>query len=309
MTTFATDIQDELNSLTRAITVDEPIEIAALRSGQLPNRPGTRGQYFTTWDFANGILRDYSMNLYQILRLATNDDLGVDSVVTVFRTLDPIYSEYLGYSGFTALVGYARAIRDCRITDRAELIALLTAFTGYVNRLTAWSHHYFPWHFGDHYQYPDHVRQQVLSAPDEAHEAVSVRLRWEPLGIEVTGAIYRDLNPQLCAEFLAALPFTVLQDHAVVTGDSLYAWTPIVSVAPVPVTERICDAPVGRLRFSQATGNKLVIQYGGTTETLSVPVLGKVCSEDHDRLRRVGDAVWDSTFGSKDHIWLTVQRC
>lgn len=88
----------------------------------------------------------------------------------------------------------------------------------------------------------------------------------------------------------------------------MYAWAPLVSVAPTPVTERICDAPPGRLRFSQATGNKLIVQYGPTTETLRGPVLGKVADEHIDRLPKVGQAVWESTFRTKDLIWITAER-
>ncbi|MET8861161.1 hypothetical protein ABZW95_34060, partial [Streptomyces sp. NPDC004579] len=128
----------------------------------------------------------------------------------------------------------------------------------------------------------------------------------QPLGLTARAYVATDLNPQLASEFLEALPFTVLQDHAMVTGESMYAWTPLVSLAPTPVTERICDAPPGRLRYSQATGNKLVVQYGRTSETLSVPVLGNVELEDTDVLQKVGPAVWESTFRSKMPVWLTV---
>ena len=99
----------------------------------------------------------------------------------------------------------------------------------------------------------------------------------------------------------------MLQDHAVVSGRSMYAWAPLVSVAPAPVTERICDAPAGRLRFSKATGMKLVVQYGPTTEPLTVPVLGTVGAGDLDILAKVGRAVWDSTYMTKEPIWLTVE--
>ena len=86
----------------------------------------------------------------------------------------------------------------------------------------------------------------------------------------------------------------------------MYAWTPLVSTAAIRVRERICDAPVGRLRFSQSTGQKLIVQYGPTTEDLAQPVLGEIAGADADKLPEVGRRVWSSTYETKELIWLTV---
>jgi hypothetical protein len=114
-------------------------------------------------------------------------------------------------------------------------------------------------------------------------------------------------NPELCEDVIKALPFTIIQDHAVVSGQSIYAWTPIVSTAPVRVKERQCDAPIGRIRFSQGTGQKFIVQYGAVTEDIATPVLGEVLPEHAARLEEVGRRVWDSTFDSKEPIWLKVE--
>ncbi|MGW4795437.1 cucumopine synthase-related protein [Nonomuraea sp. NPDC004297] len=302
----------ELGLLTDRLRTQEPPEIHALRTGTLAHQPGSYGQYFTTWDFANAILRDYSMNVYQTLALAASGDLSVNGVLAVLRRLDPIYSEYLGDSGFTTLTRSARELRQSEYGERDALIAALTVLTRYVNRLTAWSHHYFPWDQGERYRYDEAPPEAAAPAGADPHASAStrrvpLRLSWQPLGIEVRAELFADLNEELCQDFLSALPFTVLQDHAVVTGQSMYAWTPLVTLAAAPVVERICDAPVGRLRYSQATGNKLVLQYGHTTETLSVPVLGQVHPDDTATLDDVGRAVWKSTFHTKEHIWLTAE--
>lgn len=305
----------ELRELIASFISEEPQEIQQIRTGTLPELPGSYGQYFTAWDFSNSIVRDYSMNLYQLTRMATDENLSVENVLTVFRTLDPIYSTFLGYNGFPTLAKYAEQVGQ-PADSRGELVDRLATFTEYANRLTAWSHHYFPWSLGEHYSYPTNgaeVPPEYEPAPDSAVEEdprqrIPVRLTWQPLGVEVDAELYCDLNQQLCMDFLKSLPFTVLQDHAVVSGESMYAWAPLVSVAPTPVRERICEAPVGRIRFSQATGNKVIVQYGPTSETLSSPVLGKVIDSHTDRLAEVGKSVWESTFRSKELIWLTVER-
>ncbi|BAJ32822.1 MULTISPECIES: hypothetical protein [Kitasatospora] len=311
----------ELRELIASFVSEEPPEIRRIRTGTVPDLPGSYGQYFTAWDFSNSIVRDYAMNLYQLTRLATDESVSVENLLTVFRTLDPIYSTFLGYNGFPVLAEYAQRVGQ-PAESRAELLDRLTTFTEYVNRLTAWSHHYFPWDLGgERYRYAaEEVAAQAAEAAaaspsvdsvdslGDPSQRIPVRLTWQPLGVQVDAEIYADLNPQLATDVLKALPFTVLQDHAVVSGESMYAWAPLVSVAPTPVRERICDAPVGRLRFSQATGNKVIVQYGPTTETLSSPVLGKVVDSHADRLAEVGKAVWESTFSSKEPVWLTVER-
>ncbi|MEV0618282.1 hypothetical protein AB0I81_33500 [Nonomuraea sp. NPDC050404] len=303
----------ELRELITTFISEEPSEIRQMRTGTLPDLPGSYDQYFTAWDFANSIVRDYSMNVYQLLRMATDESLTVENVLTVFRTLDPIYSTFLGYNGFPMLADYAARVAE-PTDDRRELVDRLATFTEYVNRLTAWSHHYFPWHIGDRYRYtpadvttrPEY-RPEPVAVEEDPLRRIPIRLTWQPLGVEVEAELAYDLNEQLCVDFAKSLPFTVLQDHAVVSGESMYAWAPLVSVAPTPVRERICDAPVGRLRFSQATGNKLIVQYGPTSETLSSPLLGKVIDAHTDRLPGVGRAVWESTYRTKEHIWLTAE--
>jgi hypothetical protein len=303
----------ELRELITRYMAEEPAEIHKMRTGSVPDLPGSYDQYFTAWDFANSIVRDYSMNVYQLVRMATDERLSVPNVLTVFRTLDPIYSTFLGYNGFPVLAEYATRLGE-PTDDRQELVDRLSTFTEYVNRLAAWSHHYFPWHVGEHYRYTGSdiaTRPEYVPAPvavdDDSARTIPVKLTWRPLGVQVVAELSYDLNEQLCEDFVKSLPFTVLQDHAVVSGESMYAWAPLVSVAPTPVRERICDAPVGRLRFSQATGNKLIVQYGPTSETLSSPVLGKVVDGHVDKLADVGKAVWESTFRTKEHIWLTVE--
>jgi hypothetical protein len=73
------------------------------------------------------------------------------------------------------------------------------------------------------------------------------------------------------------------------------------------VKERQCDAPIGRIRFSQGTGQKFIIQYGEVTEDIETPVLGEIPPEYRDQLADVGRAVLKSTFDNKEPIWLKVE--
>ncbi|MGI4815296.1 MAG: hypothetical protein ACRYG5_14520 [Janthinobacterium lividum] len=308
---------DEVRTLTESIMTVEPHEVALLRRGEMENMAGSYGQYFGTWDIAHGMLRDYSMyTLYPFVGLAEDPQMEIQHISKVLNALDPAYSNYLRYSGFPEMGRLAVALRAlvAKSASRADVVDALRAFTAYAGRLQAWSFHYFPWGLGEHFRYSE----SALASPPvpvadmgatRAHikDGQRIRISWEPLGITVHGVLASKENPELCADLIAALPFTIIQDHAVVTGESMYAWTPIVSTAPIHLRERICDAPIGRLRYSQSTGQKFIVQYGPTTEDLSQPVLGEIDAADADKLAEVGRRVWQSTFETKELIWMKVE--
>jgi hypothetical protein len=308
----AAELAREIDAAAAAILREEPRDMRLLRTGKLENQAGSYGQYFSTYDIAAGMLRDYAgYTLFPLVRMARDPAMPVEHLRRMVEEFDAPYSNYLGYSGLQALGGYAAQIRAlAKTATQPEIAQLLVAQNRFANRINAWCHHYFPWNLGDQFRYqggsaPDLYDPPADYAPPTAEDA-DVVLSWEPLGIEVRAQLARAANPELCDDLLACLPFTVLQDHAVVTGQSMYAWAPMMSTAPVPVKERINQAPLGRLRFSQGTGQKLIVQYGPTSEDLMAPVLGQVIGEDLHLLDAVGAAVWDSTFSDKSLIWLTV---
>jgi len=133
-----------------------------------------------------------------------------------------------------------------------------------------------------------------------------INIRWPELDVQVVAELADERNPELCEEFWRHLPFAVLQAHPVVSGESLYAWAPMVSTAPVVWRERIDRCPPGCLRYSQQTGNKFSIQYGQGREPLAQPVLGQVLPEYLHRLPTVGRAIWDNLFWRKELVFVEV---
>ncbi|MBS7701078.1 MULTISPECIES: hypothetical protein [unclassified Chelatococcus] len=308
-----------IDAETAAIMKQEPEETKKLREGRLDDKAGAYGQYFGTWDIAAGMLRDCSMYaLYPLLRLARQKRSDLNISVMVDEMLPP-YTNYLGYSGFPTLERLGDLMRPVlREANQEDTDALLSAYLRYANRLYCWVYHYFPWNLGEHYRYPDDAEGRAADA-QAARDAAAIvdgftpsdtfiRLTWQPLCVSVRAWLAVDQNPELCRDLLNALPFTVLQEHPMVTGESMFAWTPLTTTAPVHVTEEIRFAPIGRLRFSQRTGQKLVVQYGATKETIRAPLLGAVAAEDKAKLPAIGRAVWDATYASKELIWLTVER-
>ncbi len=304
-------LRHETDLLARA----EPENYRLLRNGQLPNRPGCDGAYFGALDIAHGMLRDFAMYIVYPALVLHRQHRDPGQTRAMLQEMFPTLLNYLGYSGFPELkrVGH-QFLAAAEGMDAETLDQALAAFLRFVNALYAWAYHHFPWRIGDHLRYEPGAAAEADAIAGEPHPDTLeptdtlIRLRWEPLGIEVRAFLATGLNTQLCEELLAALPFTCLQSHPMVSGESMFAWTPMTTTAPTPFKEEIRRAPVGRLRFSARTGQKLIVQYGLTTEDIFAPVLGSVLPQDRHLLAALGAAVWKSTYESKQPVWLTVER-
>lgn len=135
-----------------------------------------------------------------------------------------------------------------------------------------------------------------------------ILLQWPELGLSAKAELADDQNPELCEEVWGALPVNSIINNAVVTDGSMYCWIPLLSFAPVRVKEKIDEAPAGRLRYSQNTGNKIIIQYGDCNEDVYAAVLGKVCDEDLDVIRKVGMKAKEAIFMTKEELHIEISR-
>lgn len=145
------ELKKDLDKETKRIWFKEPDELKKLRLGIIDNDAGSYDQYFTTWDFANGMIRDYSMyTLYPILRLAENPLFTLEHLKALIKTFDPPYSVYLGYSGYRTLEKFAAQFIESfeTIKTKKEFVEIFKSFIRYTNKLGAWSYHYFPWGIG-----------------------------------------------------------------------------------------------------------------------------------------------------------------
>lgn len=308
------ELVSELEREAAQNVLAEPEGFQQLRTGKLRAQPGSYGRYFAAVEIAGGMLRDFAWYVaYPVLvLLRTHRDPRV--AAAMIREMFPVPVNYLGYSGFPEMrVFGGELIAQLDKADADSLDRMLTAFCRYLNSLYPWVYHHFPWNLGDHIRYPDTRPQAAEAAPPNPETLTPtdtlIRMRWEPVGVEVRAWLAVNDNVELCGDVLRALPFTAMQTHPMVTGESLFAWAPIVSTAPAPTKEEIRKAPIGRLRYSTRTGQKLIVQYGTTSEDIMAPVLGAVLPEDCHKLPALGKAVWESVYLTKQPIWLTVERC
>ena len=119
-------------------------------------------------------------------------------------------------------------------------------------------------------------------------------IQWPQLDVRVEAVLEDVRNAELIKEIWENLPMEAVQEHAAVTGKSMYAWVPMVSTAPIPFEMRIKDTPPGVVSYSQKTGNKMIIRYGKVTEDLMTPIVGFIDQKWVPDLEKVGEAVWNN---------------
>jgi hypothetical protein len=142
------DLRDRMLAETERIWFEEPDELKELRLGVLKNKAGSYDQYFTTIDFANGMIRDFSMyTMYPILKLALNPNIPLEQMKDIVKAFHPPYTDYLRYSGYITLDAFDREFISLMDTfeSKDDFIDCYKAFLRYANKVAAWSYHYFPW--------------------------------------------------------------------------------------------------------------------------------------------------------------------
>ena len=135
-----------------------------------------------------------------------------------------------------------------------------------------------------------------------------ILLEWPDLGLFAVAELADDKNKELCDDLWNALPIKSIMNNAVITDGSMYCWLPLLSFAPIHYKERIDQAPIGRLRYSQGTGNKLIVQYSECFEDVKGTVLGEVIPEHIDIIRKVGEKARDSIFMTKKELHVRISR-
>ena len=135
-----------------------------------------------------------------------------------------------------------------------------------------------------------------------------ILLEWPDLNLSAVAELADDKNPELCDDLWKSLPIYSIMNNAVITDGSMYCWLPILSFAPIHFKERIDQAPIGRLRYSQGTGNKLIVQYSQCYEDVNGTVLGAVIPEDIDTIKRVGEKAREAIFMTKQELHIKISR-
>ena len=167
--------RDKISAETKRIWLQEPDELKIQRLGLLKNKAGSYGQYFGTWDFANGMMRDLSMyTMYPLFKLFISGKYSLEQMKDMYTQIIPVYTEYLRYSGYPTLSSFCREFRQLmpEITEEKQFIDIYKALLMYSNKLAAWVYHYAPWEMGVVY------RQKNDKWVEEASRLLKVQDEW-----------------------------------------------------------------------------------------------------------------------------------
>jgi hypothetical protein len=125
---------------------------------------------------------------------------------------------------------------------------------------------------------------------------------------KVVAALEEEKNPSLCDLLWGRLPYSSIQHHALISGQHLYHYNPIVEsfFAEAKAKESRSRSPDGTVFLSYL--QHLSVKYGFLTEDLPAAPVARVLPECLDDLRAVGKACWASTFQDKNLVEVRVSR-
>lgn len=128
-------------------------------------------------------------------------------------------------------------------------------------------------------------------------------VEWVQLERKISVQLDPVRNRALTDLFLKHLPYKVIQNHALVSGDHLYHTCPIIDLVHAKADYIEPDrtiTPNGTVFLSHLV--HFGMKYGELTEYLPAAPVGKVIDEDLPILKEVGSALWEATYVSKKTI-------
>ena len=83
-------LEADIKAATAAMETEEPKELRDIRLGDVGNEAGSYGQFWTSLDFSNGMIRDFSMyTMYPILKLAYDDSYDLEQLKKAYMVFHP----------------------------------------------------------------------------------------------------------------------------------------------------------------------------------------------------------------------------
>ncbi|MDR2527780.1 MAG: hypothetical protein LBD04_02005 [Synergistaceae bacterium] len=130
------------------IWLDEPRDVASVRSGRLPSGAGIYGQYFSVLVMLGGEMRALGVHIFSdLLKFMVDEAFTLPLLRKMIWEMLAIDAGVVGYFGlrdYGALLVRYRDISQA-IEDREALRQLTESMFSLTNRYQMWMHHIFPW--------------------------------------------------------------------------------------------------------------------------------------------------------------------
>jgi hypothetical protein len=148
-----------INYETTRIKKEPPkIIIDIFQRGIIKNKAGTRGQYFSTLVFIQGVCRSLAYDsvnnfIYMLDEVTFTKEQLMIMLPRYFRS----NAQFLGVCGFDDVWNFAKSIINNldKIKTKAELSKLVYSYNYYLANLYTWVQHYFPWEMGPKFLHHD----------------------------------------------------------------------------------------------------------------------------------------------------------
>jgi hypothetical protein len=145
------EVRDRIQTASRKIWLEEPLELKKLRMGIIDSGAGTYGQYFSTLVFAEGDIR--ALGAYcagGLAKCAALESITLQQLKDMVEIFLPVSANFLGYCGMKSVWGFTQDIMEVlpTIETKEQFRELLIAFARYALMLHIWVNNYFPWELG-----------------------------------------------------------------------------------------------------------------------------------------------------------------
>lgn len=145
-------IIDEINNEANLIHLNPPeIVIEIFKKGIIKNHMGTRGQFFSTLVFIQGVCRSLAYDcVNNLVYMLDEDTFTKEQLVIMIPQYLRSNANFLGCCGLSQVWQFAQMIINNLddVESKAHLKELILAYNFYLANLYTWVHHYFPWHLG-----------------------------------------------------------------------------------------------------------------------------------------------------------------
>ena len=156
-------LKDDIYKSLMSMQTVEPNELYEFLTITAGTGAGSFVEHWAVIDFAVGMVRDLAgYTMYPIMIMAEDPKFTLEHLREMYMLLIPPYTNYLGYSGMFELRSFCVRFRECfdEFESTAEFSELFKVFLMYVNKLVAWTYHYFTWEVGYDWQKKQELRQK-----------------------------------------------------------------------------------------------------------------------------------------------------
>ncbi len=157
-----------MQQAAESIAIEPPqIVLDIFQRGIVKSQAGTRGQYFSTLVFIQGVCRSLAYDcVNNFIYMIDEEILTKEQLVVMLPRYFRSNANFLGYCGFDEVWDFAKSIIALldEVDSKEQLNELVSVYNVYLASLYTWVQHYFPWKLGDAFPLRVHCNAESVEA-------------------------------------------------------------------------------------------------------------------------------------------------